>query len=364
MLRAMAMAVRAARNAEGNTFPNPLVGAVLVRDGNVIGVGAHLRAGECHAEINAIRGANDARGATLYVTLEPCAHEGRQPPCVLEIIRSRISRVVVGALDPNPITGGRGVEMLRDAGIEVSVLNDPAALALIRDFRIWINGNRPYVSLKMASSIDGYVASNQGERLCLTGAAWKKYVHQLRYTHQAVLVGSGTVLVDDPHLTIDRRKRSVPFRRVIVAGRAPINPMAKIFGPEKGYLPTVVLFPESEKHSSWIASLAKVGEVLPCPDKDGRLSLAEALRLLRSSFGIVSVLCEGGPLLAKTLLFEDLVETIFWAQAPRLLSSPRSVATIFPDSGDLSYLKFGLSGVKRLKGDVASEYWRCRSERV
>ncbi|NNM93403.1 MAG: RibD family protein, partial [Candidatus Eremiobacteraeota bacterium] len=203
-----------------------------------------------------------------------------------------------------------------------------------------------------------------GERVRLTGVAWKKYVHQLRYTHQAVMVGSGTVLVDDPQLTIDRRNRSVPFRRVIVAGRRPINPAAKIFSSKKGYLPTIVLFPESAGKSSWVARLGEVGETLSCPDQDGKLFLAEALRLLRNSFGIVSVLCEGGPLLAKKLLLEDQVETIYWAQAPRLLSSPRSVATISPDAGDLSNLNFMLSGVRNLKGDVASEYWRYRSENV
>ncbi len=357
-------AIRLARSAAGDTFPNPLVGSVLVRDDVVLGSGAHLRAGGFHAEVNAIKSSGDVRGATLYVTLEPCAHEGRQPPCVLEIIRSGLKKVVIGTLDPNPVTAGRGVLSLRNAGIEVVVLNDPASVALVRDFKVWINSALPYVALKMASSVDGFVATKVGERLPLTGNAWRSNIQRLRFEHQAVMVGAGTVLVDNPRLVVDRASRAVAFRRVVVAGRRSMNPAANVFLSEKGYLRTIVLVPESGESAEWVGRLREVADVLPCPDRDGVVNLPKGLRLLRDAYGIVSIISEGGPMFAKNLLDEDLVETIYWAYAPRLLASPGAVAAISPEFGDISRLRFQLVKVENLGGDLSAEFWRDRNDRV
>ncbi len=357
-------AVRLARSAAGNVFPNPLVGAIVVRNGITIGSGCHLKAGDLHAEVGALRQARNVEGATLYVTLEPCAHEGRQPPCVNEIIQSKIKAVVIGALDPNPITSGRGLMALRKAGIDVTVLNDPSSLELIRDFKVWINSSFPYVALKLASSIDGCVAGAPGERLHLTGREWRARVQMLRYTHQAVLVGAGTVLIDDPHLTVEHPARAVPLRRLVVAGRRPLSPKANIFSPTADYLRTVVLFPESERSADWVSRLGAVAEMVPCPGRDGVVDLSKGLQDVRERFGIVSIISEGGPTLAKKLFVDDLVETIFWAYAPQLLASPTSVAAVNPALGDLSGSRFSLKRVRKLGNDVSVEYWRDRVAHV
>jgi len=198
----LARACELAARGNGSTAPNPPVGAVLVRGGRTLAEGFHHRRGEAHAEIEALHAARgDARGATLYVSLEPCDHAGLTPPCTRAVIEAGVARVVVGALDPNPRTAGAGLERLRGAGVDVVLADDASARDLIEAFAVWIRGPRPFVTLKMAASLDGYVAPSPGPHW-LTGSEAREFVRELRCEHDAVIVGAGTVVVDDPRLTV------------------------------------------------------------------------------------------------------------------------------------------------------------------
>ncbi|MBV8151760.1 MAG: bifunctional diaminohydroxyphosphoribosylaminopyrimidine deaminase/5-amino-6-(5-phosphoribosylamino)uracil reductase RibD, partial [Candidatus Eremiobacteraeota bacterium] len=212
----------------GNTTPNPAVGAVIVRDGVTLGEGHHRVRGGPHAEVVALdearRRGRDIRGATLFVTLEPCNHYGLTPPCSDAVVDSGIARAVVGVRDPNLKTKGEGIARLRTAGIAVDVVDDPQCAALIEPFSIAIRSRRPYVTLKMAASLDGYVAPRPGS-FWLTSPASRERVRELRIAHDAVMVGAGTVRIDDPQLTvrpIHARRR--PYARVIVCEDDAIAP--------------------------------------------------------------------------------------------------------------------------------------------
>jgi diaminohydroxyphosphoribosylaminopyrimidine deaminase / 5-amino-6-(5-phosphoribosylamino)uracil reductase len=317
-------------------MPNPSVGCVLVRDGVTLGEGWHHRRGEPHAEAEALRAArargNEPRGATAYVSLEPCDHHGRTPPCSLALIEAGVARVVIGALDPNPKTAAGGVRRLRAHGIAVEIVDDLRARALIERFRWTIAHDRPYVTLKMAMSLDGYVASRPGAQQWLTGAEARERVRELRAEHDAVMVGAGTIRVDDPLLTVrphvTRRK---PYARVVVcetdaipsAGRVLVPPAD---APADAYRPTILLAPAGARAK--FAGLEERAEVVYVGDEDAReLDLAAGLVALRER-GIATVLCEGGPTLAGRLLARGLVQRAVWLVAPRFLRAEGAVPVL------------------------------------
>ncbi|MBS4912791.1 MAG: bifunctional diaminohydroxyphosphoribosylaminopyrimidine deaminase/5-amino-6-(5-phosphoribosylamino)uracil reductase RibD [Veillonella sp.] len=199
MARAMTLAARAV----GQTYPNPMVGAVVVKDGRIIGEGYHHKAGEPHAEVHALRAAGEAaKGATLYVTLEPCAHYGKTPPCAKRVIEAGIARVVVSVVDTNPLVAGKGIAMLKAAGIEVTTgVLEKECSVLIEGFLSYIKTKRPFVTLKSAMSLDGKIATRTGESQWITNEMARRDGHILRATHDAIVVGIGTVLADNPTLT-------------------------------------------------------------------------------------------------------------------------------------------------------------------
>lgn len=199
----MARALTLAAKAIGHTHPNPMVGAVIVKDGRIIGEGYHHKAGQAHAEVNALNAAGEkAKGATLYVTLEPCAHYGKTPPCAKRVVESGIRRVVVSVVDPNPLVAGKGIAMLEAAGIEVTVgVLQAECTKLIEGFLTYIKTKRPFVTLKSAMSLDGKIATKLNESQWITNEFARKDGHVLRATHDAILVGIGTVLADNPSLT-------------------------------------------------------------------------------------------------------------------------------------------------------------------
>jgi len=310
---------------------------VLVRDGTTLGEGWHHRRGEPHAEVEALRDArvrgHDVVGATAYVSLEPCNHDGRTPPCSEALIAAGIARLVIGALDPNPKTGGGGVRRLRDAGIAVEVRDDAAARALIERFA-WTFAHpvRPYVTLKMAMSLDGYVAARPGAQQWLTGAAARERVRRLRAEHDAVMVGAGTVRVDDPLLTVRPHfTRMKPYTRVVVCETAPFPRAAQVLAtppdaPLGSYDPTIVLAPAGARAA--FAELEDVATVLYVGEADAvDLDLVAALAALRER-GITSVLCEGGPTLAGRLLAAGLVQRVVWLIAPTLLRTDEAIPVL------------------------------------
>jgi diaminohydroxyphosphoribosylaminopyrimidine deaminase / 5-amino-6-(5-phosphoribosylamino)uracil reductase len=211
----MRMALEIAKAGIGQTSPNPVVGAVVVKDGEVVGLGAHLKAGEPHAEVHAVRMAGEkAKGATVYVTLEPCSHYGKTPPCADLLIETGVRRVVIATTDPNPLVAGKGIEKLQKAGIEVQlgVLKEEAD-ELNRVFFHYIATKTPFVTLKYASSLDGKIATSTGESKWITSEAAREDVHRYRALHDAILVGVNTVIADNPSLTV----------RLVEGGKNPIR---------------------------------------------------------------------------------------------------------------------------------------------
>lgn len=314
--------------AAGNTSPNPAVGAVVVADGRIVGEGYHHRAGEPHAEVNALQAAGDrARGATLYVSLEPCNHFGRTPPCSHAVAGAGIVRVVIGAADPNPKTDGGGLRYLQEHGIAVEVADDAASREIIEPFARAIRAQRPYVTLKMAMSLDGYVASARGIRQWLTGPQAREFVRELRIAHDAVAVGAGTVRVDNPRLTVrPPHHRLVPYRRVVLCETDTVPAQSLIFSPREGYERTIVAAPAGLRER--FAELEAVAEMLYVGGAQSRqLDIAQAVHDLRGR-GITSLLCEGGPTLAGKLFELGLVDRYYGLVAPQLLHSPDAVPVL------------------------------------
>ena len=323
----MDRAIELAKRGVGSTSPNPPVGAVLVKDGEIVGEGFHQQAGEPHAEIQALRSVQNASGATLYASLEPCNHFGRTPPCTQALIDARIARVVIGAHDPNPKTNGAGVAALKEAGIRVDVLDDANALQIIEPFAIAIRSSRPYIALKMASSADGYIASRQGEMQWLTGDDAREFVRELRFSHDAVMVGAATIRVDDPLLTVrPPHDRARPYHRVIVCESTTVPSSARVFMPVAKYSRTIVIAPAGMR--MLFESLQLVAEVLFVgTEKDTKLDLPSAMRALRER-GIESILCEGGPTLAARLLEQHCVDRVYWLTAPVKLAGAGAVPAL------------------------------------
>jgi len=317
-----------ARRGVGSTSPNPPVGAVLVRDGAIIGEGYHHRAGADHAEIEALRAANDASGATLYVTLEPCNHIGKTPPCAAAFIQARIARAVIGTCDPNPLTAGAGIAALKAAGIEVEILDTPPARELIEPFKTTIRvESRPYVALKMASSQDGFITSGPHQTQWLTGEQSRGFVRELRIAHDAVMVGAGTVRVDDPLLTVrPMHGRGQPYTRIVLCETESVAASSRVFTPVERYERTIVVAPAGSR--TVFTPLEDVADVLYVGrDGDVQLDLRSALRSLRER-GVTSILCEGGPTLAARLLEADCIDRVYWLTAPMKLAAPGAVPVL------------------------------------
>jgi diaminohydroxyphosphoribosylaminopyrimidine deaminase/5-amino-6-(5-phosphoribosylamino)uracil reductase len=313
----MSRALELAENGWGQTAPNPMVGAVVVRDGEIVGEGFHARYGEAHAEVNALRAAGDrARGATLYVSLEPCAHVGKTPPCTGAIVAAGVSRVVAAVRDPSPIARG-GVETLRTAGILVDVgVEREHALELNAPFFHAHASDRPWVTLKLALSGDGAIADLSGTQRWITGAESRREVHRLRANADAIAVGVGTVLADDPSLTV----RDVPPprlapRRVIFDARLR-TPIAAHVVRSALDVPTIFVTSADVPAERRLA-LERAGvEVLAA---DG---LQDALAALRGH-GIRALFCEGGARLAGSMLGAGLVDRLAIFQSPMLIGPNR-----------------------------------------
>jgi diaminohydroxyphosphoribosylaminopyrimidine deaminase/5-amino-6-(5-phosphoribosylamino)uracil reductase len=347
----MDRAYELAARGVGNTAPNPPVGSVIVRDGRIIGEGYHHRAGLPHAEANALAQAGDARGATVYVTLEPCNHVGRTPACSHALVAAGVARVVIGTVDPNPKTNGGGIATLRDAGIDVEVLAETRAARLIERFAFSIAHDLPYLALKMAMSLDGRITSRPGVQEWITSEEERLYVRDLRVAYDAVMVGAGTVRVDDPQLTVrPPSHRLRPYTRVVACETAAVPPTRRVFASVTDYAKTIVLAPGGAR--SEFADLEGVAEVVFVGSADARvLDLTEALRALRAR-GIQSVLCEGGPTLGARLLAARVVNRIYWAIAPVLLTTPDAVPVLA--GADLATLgiRVRFDGVEMVGGDV------------
>jgi diaminohydroxyphosphoribosylaminopyrimidine deaminase/5-amino-6-(5-phosphoribosylamino)uracil reductase len=313
------MDVALEQGLEGTPSPNPHVGAVVVRDGEIVGKGYHERAGEDHAELVAMRQAGPrSRGATLYVTLEPCNHTGRTPPCTESIVSAGIARVVVGCHDPNPNVTGGGAERLRQAGVVVDIgCREPEAARLIAPWKKFVTQGIPYVALKLALSLDGRIASRTGASKWVTGPEARARVHLLRAQQDAVAVGIGTVLADDPRLTVRDAPGHSPLR-VIFDTKLRLPTTARLVQSARD-VPTWVIC-TTDAPSSAEAQLVERGvEVLRAPPSaEGRIDPIAGLRLLATR-GVVRVMVEGGAELAGSILAGGVVDELHAFIAPILL---------------------------------------------
>ncbi len=318
----MKMAIDLSEIARGRTSPNPTVGAVLVKDDRIIGFGAHLRAGTAHAEIHALAMAGEeARGSTLYVTLEPCAHHGRTPPCAHAVVTAGVRRVVIAVEDPFHLVAGRGIAILRTAGIEVALgcLAQEASRSN-EVFLHYARTGRPFVTLKLAATLDGRIANRSGRRLAITGAEAQLEVHRLRNVVDAIAVGVATVLADDPLLTTrlpegGRSPVRVIFDRTL---RTPVS--AQVVQDRSA--PTIIVC-DDVAHPSRVKALEEMGvEVwaLPASESDDEGRVKSTLRALAQR-GLIHVLVEGGSILAAAFINADCVDRLWFFHAPTLLCS-------------------------------------------
>ena len=315
----MAQALALAALGEGATRPNPMVGALVVRDGAVAGAGYHRAAGEPHAEAVALAAAGPAaRGATLVVNLEPCAHHGRTPPCVDAIRAAGIRRVVVGTGDPNPLVDGRGIGALQAAGIEVEVgVLEPACRRLNAPFLSWHERGRPFVTLKAAMSWDGQIAAAEGSSTWVTGEPARRHAHRMRLAHDAVLVGAGTIRRDDPRLTVRLPGLETSRQVAVLAEHLGIDAGAKIFA-SAGPRPRVYAAEGASREAE--AALSGVAQVVRVPAEETGLDLSAVLADL-AGIGVQSVLVEGGGRTHAAFLAAGLADEVALFVAPRLLGA-------------------------------------------
>jgi len=315
--RFMQRALALARKGEGSVSPNPLVGAVIVRDGRIIAEGFHRRCGGNHAEIDAISHATEAiAGATFYITLEPCSNYGRTPPCIEALIAHRPGRVVVGTIDPNPLVSGRGIEALKQSGIETEVgVLEGACREINRVFFKYIRTGLPYVTLKFAQTLDGRIATASGHSRWISSPPSLRFAHRLRAVHDAILVGAGTVLTDDPKLTCRLVRGRDPLR-IVVDSRLNLSPEATVFSDGKRTLAAATRHAPAERRRLLEKKGIEVMEI--GEDPSGRVDLRELLLLLGKR-EISSLLVEGGAAVATSFLKENLADRLIVILAPKIV---------------------------------------------
>jgi diaminohydroxyphosphoribosylaminopyrimidine deaminase/5-amino-6-(5-phosphoribosylamino)uracil reductase len=346
----MRMAVRLARKGVGRTSPNPAVGAVLVRGGKVVGRGFHRAAGLPHAEVEAIRDAGSrASGADLYVTLEPCRHAGRTGPCTEAILSAGVRRVAAAMEDPNPLVSGRGLAALRKAGLTVVAgLLEEEARSLNRPYCRWIVTGKPYVTLKLAMSLDGQIAAFTGASRWISGEESRRMVHRMRAGTDAVLVGGRTFRKDDPLLTTRIPGGREP-RRIILTSRLSETADRRIFAGRTGEILFVCTREVSDRDVKRVVSLG--GRVLRLPGRGGRIPAEVFLRALGKE-GVTSLLVEGGGRTAGWLVSAGAVDRFVFFLAPLLLGEGVRAVQGYRARTIAGGRKLSITEIRRSGGDL------------
>jgi diaminohydroxyphosphoribosylaminopyrimidine deaminase/5-amino-6-(5-phosphoribosylamino)uracil reductase len=351
----MQQAIKLARRGLGKVSPNPMVGAVIVKAARIIGQGYHHHFGGDHAEVDALKKAKgDVRGSTLYVTLEPCRHRGKTPPCTDAIIKSKIARVVIGMLDPFPEMRGKSVDILNRHGIEtkVGVLEDECR-ALNEVYLKFITAGLPYVTVKFAQTLDGRIATARGESRWISSPESLKLAHKLRARHDAILVGVGTVVKDKPELTTRLVRGRNPVRVILDSKlRVPLD--ARVLTNQKAARTLVVATPAVVKARR--DALGKMGiEVVTVPpDSQGRVDLKEMLKTL-AQWQISSVLVEGGAEVITSFLRLNLVDKIIAIIAPKLIGKGTDAVGELNITDISQSLKLSFTKVYRSGEDIVVE---------
>ena len=320
----MLQAIQLAKQGEGWTNPNPMVGAVIVKNGRIIGKGYHKKCGQLHAERNAIASLTEsAEGATIYVTLEPCCHYGKTPPCTEAIIEQKIKRVVIGSRDPNPKVSGKGIKMLQEAGIEVieDFMREECD-RLNPVFFHYITTKTPYVVMKYAMTLDGKIATKTGASKWITGEAARAEVQHMRHRYMGIMAGIGTVLADDPMLNVRVEGWKSPIRILCDSGlRIPLDgQIVKSAGKYR----TIVAYADSENTEAKRKRLHEMGvETICCPDENNQVDLKKLMKYLGEE-GIDSILLEGGGTLNDSALRAGIVQEVQAFIAPKLFGGMNS----------------------------------------
>jgi riboflavin biosynthesis protein ribD len=320
----MLRAIQLAKQGEGWTNPNPMVGAVIVKNGRIIGKGYHKKCGELHAERNAIASLTEsAEGATIYVTLEPCCHYGKTPPCTEAIIEQKIKRVVIGSRDPNPKVSGKGIKMLQEAGIEVieDFMREECD-RLNPVFFHYITTKTPYVVMKYAMTLDGKIATKTGASKWITREAARAEVQHMRHRYMGIMAGIGTVIADDPMLNVRVEGWKSPIRILCDSGlRIPLDgQIVKSAGKYR----TIVAYADSENTEAKRKRLHEMGvETICCPDENNQVDLKKLMKYLGEE-GIDSILLEGGGTLNDSALRAGIVQEVQAFIAPKLFGGMNS----------------------------------------
>ncbi|EGA90909.1 riboflavin biosynthesis protein RibD [Planococcus donghaensis MPA1U2] len=330
----MNLALTNAQTLKGQTDPNPLVGSVIVNDNRIVGIGTHLKAGEPHAEIHALRMAGDmSQGATIYVTLEPCSHFGRTGPCAQAIIDAGIEKVVIATLDPNPIVAGNGVRMLKEAGIEVIVgVREEEAIKMNEVFNKFIVTKTPFVTLKAASTLDGKIATHSLDSKWITAEEARLDVHLMRSQHMAILVGVGTVIEDDPELTARISNGRNPIRIVLDSTlRIPLDSKLVTDGIVDTWIFTSQNY-DAEKRQA----LEELGVLIFETSHDTQVDVIDVVRTLGEK-GISSLFIEGGGTINAAFLENDLIDKVVFYFAPKLVGG--KLAPTFIEGTGVEWMK-------------------------
>ncbi|MFC1901750.1 bifunctional diaminohydroxyphosphoribosylaminopyrimidine deaminase/5-amino-6-(5-phosphoribosylamino)uracil reductase RibD [Chloroflexota bacterium] len=351
----MKQALQLARRGLGKTSPNPMVGAVIVKDKQIIGKGYHHRYGGKHAEINAMENAGEGvRGATLYITLEPCSYHGKTPPCVEAIIKNGIGRVIIGVLDPNPRVSGQSVEILKRQGIEtqVGVLEEECRTLNEAHFKYMTTGV-PLVTVKFAQTLDGRIATSTGDSRWISSPASRRLAHKLRALNDAVMVGIGTVLSDNPELTV-RLVRGRNPARIVLDSKLRIPPEARILANQET-APTIIAA-TSGADAERLSALQRMGiEVLVTgKDEPGAVDLEQLLKMLGQR-GISSVLVEGGAQTITSLLRLKLADRLVVFIAPKVMGKGIEVVGELNISDVSKALKLSFTKTYRMGEDIVVE---------
>lgn len=325
-MKYMKLAIDLAKITKGQTSPNPVVAAIIINDGRIVGIGAHLKTGEEHAEVQALNMAgNLAENSTLYVTMEPCSHYGRTPPCVDRIIKEKIKRVVIATLDPNPLVSGNSIKILQLANINVEVgIYENEAKQLNEDFNKYITTSKPFVTVKTAMTLDGKIATHKGDGKWITSDESRKYVHQLRHENDAILVGVGTILEDNPLLTVRTIPEGLNPIRVIIDTSLRISIDSKVLIDRKA--PTWI-FTTNSAPIDKINKLEDMDIRVFVTSGEEKVSLQEVIKKL-GELGITSVLVEGGSKIIGDLFDEELIDKYIAFISPKLVGGQLSLTSI------------------------------------
>lgn len=326
-IRFMRKAVELAEKGIGFVNPNPLVGAVIAKNGKIIGHGFHELYGGPHAEINALNSTNNAGGATLYVTLEPCNHHGKTPPCTDRIIADKISRVVIGIKDPNPLVNGKGIKQLKQAGIKVETGILKNEIHKLNEVYIkYIREKRPFCVLKTAMTMDGKISTFNGESRWISNEKSRKFVHELRHKYSAIMVGVNTIIKDNPVLTdrSDHSRKKHPVRIVVDSyGRTPTE--SNVFNTKLA--PTWFAITNKTEQKFIDDATSRGCEIIVCPEKNKKVNL-DFLSERLGEKGIDSVLIEGGSTLNFSAIEEGIVDKVYSFISPKLLGGENAMTPL------------------------------------